>query len=429
MKMAGGATPDVKEEERFYTKESDGIPFIRVQNLSEPSELVLDDLKYINKETHQVMLKRSQIKEDDLLVKITGVGRMAVSSVVPKNFVGNINQHLVVIKTKEQSTSEHLAFYLNTDVCEKLASRRSTGGTRPALDYPALRSIPIIFNPRISATMKKAYAEKKAKEAEAEKLLASVDGLVLDALGITLPDAEENTLDKRIFFTNSKEISNGRFDPHYVSPKFDTLKKLLKAKNIEFVKLLSASKKIFSGITPLSGGESYTTKELGIPFVRSGDYSIQNEIDFDELIYLEPEIHFKLMKGSKLQKGDLLIAIVGATIGKVGVFNYDVEANINQAICGIRLRKEFNPFFVQAFLLSSIGQMILDRIKRPVARANINLEEISEILIPNIAPNKQAEIAARVAAIYAEAKGLREEGAEILRRAKAEVEKMILGED
>jgi hypothetical protein len=40
----------------------------------------------------------------------------------------------------------------------------------------------------------------------------------------------------------------------------------------------------------------------------------------------------------------------------------------------------------------------------------------------------QAEIAERVEAIYAEAKLLREEGAEILHKAKRDVEAMILGE-
>src|SRR2546421_320830 len=104
---------------------------------------MLNDLRYINQETHQKYLNRSQIKGGDLLVKITGVGRMAVSSVVPEGFEGNTNQHLVVIKTKDFETSEVLATFLNTDIGEKLASRRATGGTRPALDYSALKSIPI----------------------------------------------------------------------------------------------------------------------------------------------------------------------------------------------------------------------------------------------------------------------------------------------
>ena len=82
-----------------------------------------------------VALKRSQVSEGDLLIKITGVGRMAIASVAPKNFVGNTNQHMVVVKTGNVAISKYLAHYLNLDIIEKIASRHSTGGTRPALDY------------------------------------------------------------------------------------------------------------------------------------------------------------------------------------------------------------------------------------------------------------------------------------------------------
>ncbi len=45
------------------------------------------------------------------------------------------------------------------------------------------------------------------------------------------------------------------------------------------------------------------------------------------------------------------------------------------------------------FLRSSFGQFILDRIKRPVARANINLDEIGSMPIPLPPLAKQKEIA------------------------------------
>ncbi len=52
---------------------------------------------------------------ETLLVKITGVGRMAIASVAPENFVANTNQHMVVIKPKNIS-SKYLAQYLNLDL-------------------------------------------------------------------------------------------------------------------------------------------------------------------------------------------------------------------------------------------------------------------------------------------------------------------------
>jgi len=53
-------------------------------------------------------------------------------------------------------------------VGQKLALRRTTGGTRPALDYRALRSIPVIVKPQISSMLQKAIARKLQKELEAK---------------------------------------------------------------------------------------------------------------------------------------------------------------------------------------------------------------------------------------------------------------------
>lgn len=90
---------------------------------------------------------------------------MAVASVAPEGFVGNINQHVCVIKTGDRKISEILAAFLNTDIVERLASRRSAGGTRPASDYPALLSIPIIDDERIIGITKKVIAQKQKNEA------------------------------------------------------------------------------------------------------------------------------------------------------------------------------------------------------------------------------------------------------------------------
>ena len=163
--IASGATPKRDEEEKYYSAKVNGIPFLRVQNLSPTGILEFEDCKYINKETHIGMLKRSQVSAGDLLVKITGVGRMAIASVAPKGFEGNINQHVCVIKTGSKEISETLAAFLNSDIGERLASRRTTGGTRPALDYPALLSIPIIEDKRILQITAKVIEQKQKLEA------------------------------------------------------------------------------------------------------------------------------------------------------------------------------------------------------------------------------------------------------------------------
>lgn len=423
--ISGGATPKKTESDKYYADKETGIPFLRVQNLNTDGSLSLDDCLYIKEATHKGMLSRSQVSEGDLLVKITGVGRMAIASVAPQGFVGNTNQHMVVIKTGNAKASKYLARYLNLDIVEKIASRHSTGGTRPALDYPSVKKLPIIEGIDFSP-IDRAIELKKQKESEAQKLLDSIDAYILNELGITLPEIKTD-LKSRMFLVNRSELE-ARLDPYYSQEYFKEAFNALARGNYPLYSIKSLSSLITSGITPKSGGEAYTDdKETGIPFIRSGNIDINGNFDFEDLLYLKPEIHETVMKSSQVLKNDLMIAIVGATIGQVGIFLDEREANINQAIALVRLKDGNDVQYVKELIKSQVGQLSLNRLKRPVARANINLEEISTIKIPLPPFVKQQEIANHIFAIRQQAKQLQEEGKTILENAKKEVEQMIIG--
>ena len=423
--FAGGATPSKRESEKYYSDSQTGIPFLRVQNLQTTGELSLNECIYINEETHNGLLKRSQVSEGDLLVKITGVGRMAIASVAPENFVGNTNQHMVVIKTGDSSISKYLAHYLNLDIIEQIASRHSTGGTRPALDYPSLKNIPIIDGLDFSI-IDNAIKAKKAKEVEAQKLLDSIDNYLLKELGITIPNLKAELTD-RIFYVNYSELSN-RLDPYYSLNYFNESFRAVHLGKYPVVSLKSLTTLITSGITPKSGGDAYSDDRLnGIPFIRSGNINIDGELDFNDLLYIKPNIHNTTMKSSQVRKNDLMIAIVGATIGQVGIYVFDNEANINQAIALVRLKDGIIVEYIKELIKSSIGQLSLNRLKRPVARANINLEEIAtlQVVLPPL--EVQQKIAVQIQSIRRQAKVLQAEGKAILEDAKHKVEQMIIG--
>ena len=145
--ISSGATPKV--DENYYTDSSDGVPFLRVQNVTNQG-IDLSDAKFITREVHNNMLKRSQLKKDDLVFTITG--RIGSVAVVPDNFEGNINQHSVRFHLKNQISNiiinpSYVAAFLNSELGKSLAIREVTGGTRPALDYKALKSLKIILPP------------------------------------------------------------------------------------------------------------------------------------------------------------------------------------------------------------------------------------------------------------------------------------------
>jgi len=189
-------------------------------------------------------------------------------------------------------------------------------------------------------------------------------------------------------FTVQKTKIIGRWDPHFHSPRFGGLDFELNA--IDAKPIRDVARSIFSGITPLSGGDAYANAPEGVAFVRSGDFNEDGTINEDALIYLKPEIHQKLMRRSQLKAFDILFAIVGATIGKVGIFPGGYEANINQAVCAVRLTEAILPHFLHAFFLTRLGQEQIERAKRPVARANINLEEVGTLRVPIVDKKIQA---------------------------------------
>jgi len=175
--MAGGATPKVTED--FYLDEG-GVPFLRVQNITERG-IDLSDVKFIKPEVHNTMLKRSQLKKSDLVFTITG--RIGSVAVVPDNFYGNINQHSVRIHLKEKVNNtgilpEFIAAFFNTKIGRNLSFRYTTGGTRPALDYEALKSLTVPLpsvekQKKIIAGVKTMYGKAKRLREEAENLITT----------------------------------------------------------------------------------------------------------------------------------------------------------------------------------------------------------------------------------------------------------------
>ena len=116
--------------------------------------------------------------------------------------------------------------------------------------------------------------------------------------------------------------------------------------------------------------------------------------------------------------------------GSIGVYDRTTPANINQAIAVVRLdSSRVLPDFARWFLSSPIGQAILDYFKRPVARANINLEEIGEIpiLIPSL--EIQHSVVEQIDRTRLEMRKLRQEAETEWEAAKTLFEQKLLGEE
>ena len=421
--FAGGATPSKRESEKYYSDPETGVPFLRVQNLQTTGELCLDGCIYINEDTHNGLLKRSQVSEGDLLVKITGVGRMALASVAPKDFVGNTNQHMVVIKTGNPSVSKYLAHYLNLDIIEQMASRHSTGGTRPALDYPSLKNIPIIEGLDFSC-IDAAIKIKQVKEEKAQQLLDNIDGYLLKELGIVIPSNDIVSINDRVFIHKLRSLERERLDSSYYDKRYYELIDCLNNGTYSMEPLGKITSFLSVGQTPKT--DCYSEVKTAFAIIKAGSYS-GFEIDLDKTSYTINKQPYSV------EKGDIFIlsaAHQAEYVARQISYLYDTPKQntsfVGELLC-VRANSSIDSMYLYSLLSTNIYKTLLNREKRGQT-SHLYAQDIRRILIPVPPPEKQKEIAMHIEDLRLQAKTLREEGNIILDDAKRKVEQMIIGE-
>lgn len=417
--ISSGATPDKKEAWKYYTEDKkSGIPFLRVQNIK-PDTTISSDFIYITKETHENMLKRSQVFENDLIITITG--RLGTAAVAPKGFIGNINQHSVVIKTKNLQTSQALATFLNTSIGEKLSIRRATGGTRPALDYKALKSIPIIYNETIYHIIEKANQLALQKENKAKELLDSIDSYLLEELGIILPLRANNTLDSRIYTQKISALSGSRFDANYHQKYYRDLEKSLHCSPYPLVNLASLINNFKKGIEV---GSSEYSQNKEIPFIRVSDIT-NNGIDFDNVQKFISASLFENLKAYKPKQNELLYSKDG-TVGICLEADVSRDYIISGGILRLELKAEVDKDFLCFLLGSYMINVFANRVSIGAVIKHLNIGEFLNLKIPLPPLAIQTQIANRLKSSKFQALSLEKEAKEILNKAKIDVETLLL---
>ncbi|ERI94193.1 type I restriction modification DNA specificity domain protein [Clostridiales bacterium oral taxon 876 str. F0540] len=147
-KILSGNTP--KGGSEVYVDE--GIMFFRSQNVWK-NKLVLDDIAYIDKETHNKMLK-SSLKNRDILMTKTGrintenssLGRAAMF--IGEDDSANINGHVYLIRLQEGEINEFVLFILTTNEYRDYIRSVCVGGIdKRQINKEHLEEFPIIYPP------------------------------------------------------------------------------------------------------------------------------------------------------------------------------------------------------------------------------------------------------------------------------------------
>ena len=150
------------------------------------------------------------------------------------------------------------------------------------------------------------------------------------------------------------------------------------------------SELITKGASPSWQGFSYTDDNSQTLFVTSENVR-EGYLDLSSPKYIEDGFNEK-QKRSMIYKGDFLINIVGASIGRAAQFNLDCKANMNQAAALVRVNDDrIRDKYLLIYLNSEKAQHMYNSMKSDTGRANLSLQDINDlsIMIPPV--DKQIE--------------------------------------
>ena len=293
-----------------YEFQDTGVNFLKIECFSEKGDYIQNKATHISEECHE-KLKRSQLKEGDILFSIAGViGRVAI---VTRNMLpANINQALAIIRIKKDDIY---------------------------LPYVKL----ILTSPLI----KKQFERKKQGVAQLNISLKDINDLE-----IPLPE-----IGKQIEYANSfKKVEKLIYTRQYQLQKLD---ELVKARFVELFgdpisNPMNWNKRTLKEVCiKLNDGTHFSPESFSM-----GDYKYitaknikASGFDFSNITYVPEAVHRPIFERCNPEQGDVLYIKDGATTGIAIVNTLKEEFTLLSSVALLKQnRNVINGYFLAALL-------------------------------------------------------------------------------
>lgn len=322
-----------------------GLPIIRIQDLTGNS--------YKTNRFSGKYDKKFEVNDGDILISWSA----SIGVYVWRGEKAVLNQHIFKVKFDKQVNICKKFFIYQVENILKKAILETHGATMKHLTKPVFDSLPF-------------YLPDIKKQNEISAILDKISEI------ISLRQRQLKKLD---------ELVKSRFIEMFGDP-------ITNSYNLPIVPLGELSELITKGASPSWQGFSYTDDRTQTLFITSENVR-EGYIDLSFPKYIEDGFNDK-QKRSVIHKGDFLINIVGASIGRAAQFNFDCKANMNQAAALVRINdKRIKDNYLLIYLNSEKAQRMYDLMKSDTGRANLSLKDISDlsILLPPIAQQEKFE--------------------------------------
>lgn len=402
------------------------VSLLRATDLMPDLEIDFDNA--VKVEDKYFAHKRARLRNKDILIAVKGATIaskkcIAYIEIAPEKTI--LNGSIFHFQVKSHINPKFIAYMLDLELTKRQMKYNLVANN--AIDYldkPLIYGLLVFVPPdeeqnRIIGKMDKAYADKKRKNAEALRLLDSIDHYLLDELGIKLPELERNTIQNRVFYRKFSEISGGRFDAPVHHKKVSLDSSIFPNMQLKDCVLINP-RTSFNGFPSITEASFLPMENVSEIFAEANVCQTKTINDsFGYTNFIEDDLVWAKITPC-MQNGKS--AVVSGLINKIGFGS--TEFHVFRAKPGIEIR------YIHALLrLKYLRSFAVLFFSGSAGHQRVSEDFFNRLLIPVPPLEKQIEIANRIDSIRNAAKLLKQEAEEEVEQVKKEVEAKILGDN
>ena len=357
----------------------------------------LEQARFLDPATVNKWSEDYKLRTGDVLVNSTGTGTVGRTRLFNEICLGQYpfvvpDSHVSVIRTFDEISSEFVYAYLSTNIIQEYLADNLAGSTnQKELYIGVLENLPFPLP---------TYNEQQRIVSEIDKWFCCIENV----------EQNKTSLSDTIKIAKSKILNlaiHGKLVPQ--NPNDEPANELLKRINPkaeitcdtpQYGKLpkgwCSCTLKNVCSFTNGFAFSSDAYKNNGIPLVRISNITNEGRIDLNSCVYIQDEIDEPYI----IEKGDLLVAMSGATTGKMGVYTYGEISYLNQRVGKIKASKALYTPYMHYLMYSQVDNIL--KMAYGGAQPNISAKAILaiRILLPPLA--EQHRIVAKIEEIFAQ---------------------------
>lgn len=318
--------------------EEGSVRFVRGGDISD-GQILFDKLRTITTEISE-QYSRTLLRGGELLICLVGQpGQVAIAS---NNLAGaNIARQVGLIRLRPEFNSKFIKYFLQSPDGQRSLGAHMGGSVQQVINLGDLRTIEIPL----------------PSPMEQHRIVTVLDE-ALDGIASAKANAEKNLQNARILFESHLQSVFTQRGEGWVEIKLADV----------------------CGFQNGFAFKSNTFKPTGVPIIRISNIQ-DGRIDINNrLVFFDPKDYRENLDRYRIIADDLLIAMSGATTGKIGFNTENTVFYLNQRVGKFEPSEKLNKRFLYHYLSTKVEENL--QISAGAAQPNLSTEQIKEFALP-----------------------------------------------